>query len=161
MLSFNKSKSEEVPVIGMKNSTHLKVYLKQRNYTLYILIHHFIEEHYQSVHFASFWLVMPHFGFPQWIWFLLPQFGSLCIILVLYRKLISWLWFVMLHWSSQSKKTLLMSTPKHLGAQIFRFTWVKLTINPPIRNCQSTESTLCCLLSPMRAHSKQSTNKNI
>ena len=32
----------------------------------------------------------------------------------------------------QSEKTFLMSTPKCLGAQIFRFTWVKLTMNPPI-----------------------------
>ena len=31
----------------------------------------------------------------------------------------------------------------------------------PIWNCQSTESTLHCPMSPMRAHSKQSTNKNI
>ena len=31
----------------------------------------------------------------------------------------------------------------------------------PIWNCQSTESTLHCPMSPMRAHLKQSTNKNI
>ena len=88
---------------------------------------------------------------------------------------------------------------------IFRYTWVKLTINPPphpkyhsepkavhgiqlyilqngqligiykeipvqinrqlspspIRNCQSTESTLHCPMSPMRTHLKWSTNRNI
>ena len=31
----------------------------------------------------------------------------------------------------QSKKTFLMSTPKHPGVQIFRFTQLKLTIDPP------------------------------
>ena len=34
------------------------------------------------------------------------------------------------HWSSRSKKTFLMSTPKHLGVQIFRFTQVNLMIDP-------------------------------
>ena len=46
-------------------------------------------------------------------------------------------------------------------AQIFRLTQVKLMIDPPIWNCQSTEWTLCCSMSPMRAHSKWSTNKKI
>ena len=66
-----------------------------------------------------------------------------------------------LHWSLQSEKTLFMSTPKHPGDQIFRFTRVKLTMNPLIWNCKSTEWTLHCSMSPMRAHLKQSTNKNI
>ena len=32
---------------------------------------------------------------------------------------------------------------------------------PPIQNCQRTEWTLCCSMWPMRAHSKQSTNRKI
>ena len=32
---------------------------------------------------------------------------------------------------------------------------------PPMQNCQSTESTLHCPISPMRTHLKWSTNRNI
>ena len=38
---------------------------------------------------------------------------------------------------------------------------VNLTIDPPVQNCQRTEWTLHCSMSPMRGHSKQSTNKKI
>ena len=71
------------------------------------------------------------------------------------------------HWSLQSEKTLLMSTAKCLGAQIFRFTQVKLMIIPlpspslPIWNCQSSEWTLHFSMWSMRAHTKQSTNRKI
>ena len=49
------------------------------------------------------------------------------------------------HWSfpnliiglTRSKKTFLMSTPKCLGAQIFRFTQVKLTIDPPFETARA------------------------
>ena len=41
------------------------------------------------------------------------------------------------YWSLWSKKTLLMSTPKCLGAQIFRFTQVKLMINPPFETVRA------------------------
>ena len=51
------------------------------------------------------------------------------------------------HWSSRSKKTLLMSTPKRTGDQIFRFTWVKLTIIPPPPNLKLPEHWVNSLLS--------------
>ena len=41
------------------------------------------------------------------------------------------------HWSLQSKKTFLMSTPKCLGVQIFRFTQVKLMIDPPFKTARA------------------------
>ena len=45
---FNKSRAEEVPGIGTKTFTYLKAYLMQSNYTLYALLHHIRDEHYQS-----------------------------------------------------------------------------------------------------------------
>ena len=42
-----------------------------------------------------------------------------------------------------------------------RFTWVKLTINPLIWNCQTSEWTVCFSMWSMRTHSKQSTNRKI
>ena len=48
-MHLNKSRTEEVPVIAMKNVYHLKAYVMLRIYTLYILIHHIIDEHYQLV----------------------------------------------------------------------------------------------------------------
>ena len=53
----------------------------------------------------------------------MPSTGCSCTVLICSTVL-----FIGL---TQSKKTFLMSTPKCLGAQIFRFTWVKLTMNPP------------------------------
>ena len=38
----------------------------------------------------------------------------------------------------QSEKTFLMSTSKHVGVQIFRFTWVKLKNDPPVSNCHNS-----------------------
>ena len=37
MLSLNKSRAEKVQAMGTKTLTHLKAYLMQMNYTLYIL----------------------------------------------------------------------------------------------------------------------------
>ena len=55
------------------------------------------------------------------------QYTNNCTANVSFQRLR--FWFVD-YWSSRSEKTLLMSTPKRPGDQIFRFTRVKLTINP-------------------------------
>ena len=47
-MSLNKSRAEEGPVIGTKMFTSFKVYLMQRNWTLYILIHHIRDDSYQA-----------------------------------------------------------------------------------------------------------------
>ena len=51
-------------------------------------------------------------------------------------------YFIGLTWS---EKTFLMSTPKHLGDQIFRFTWVKLMIDPHPQHQTFLMSTPKCL----------------
>ena len=67
--------------------------------------------------------------------FCLMLFCALCIsTLCAYISTCS-LYFT--HWSLCSEKTLLMSKPKCPGAQIFRFTWVKLTINPPFETARA------------------------
>ena len=50
IMSFSKSRTEEVPVIWIKMLSHLKkAYMLQRNYTFYVLILYIRDKHYQSV----------------------------------------------------------------------------------------------------------------
>ena len=95
--------------------------------------------------------------YPLWTWVSVGIFSFESYPYVLNID-VTFLAYKPFHWSSRSKKTFLMSTPKCPGSQIVRWS---VLMDPPIWNCQWKEWTLCWSISSMRPHLKRSTYKKI